>query len=66
MVKELDNPECLAAARAVAKRPTNIFEFKDPISLGALLWHDMIEIREGEFAHLTNKGRAWLKDKDAT
>ena len=62
-MKELDNEDRLAAAKLVVASAPSIHRAPDPISIGALLWHDLIEIRDVEFAHITDKGRSWLKSK---
>lgn len=62
MIKELDNDDCRAAAQLAMASAPSLYRVPDPISMGALLWHDLIEIRGGEFVHITDKGRAWLKE----
>lgn len=55
IAKEIDNDDCRAALKLAATKPS-LFRVPDPISMGALLWHDLIEIHNGEIVHLTPKG----------
>ena len=58
--KEIDNDDCKAALKVAASNPKNIFTVPDPISMGALLWHDLIEIH-GTTVYLTRKGLQLLE-----
>lgn len=57
---EIDNADCKAALKVAASNPKSIFNVPDPISMGALLWHDLIEI-EGTAVRLTPKGRKLME-----
>jgi len=58
--KEIDNEDCRAALKIATTNPS-LFRVPDPISMGALLWHDLIEIR-GDAVHLTAKGQSLLAE----
>jgi hypothetical protein len=62
---EIDNEDCRAALKLAASNPS-LLRVPDPISMGALLWHDLIEVRMDQrrmdqMVHLTSKGRQLLK-----
>lgn len=59
--KEIDNDECREALRLAATKPA-LWSVPSPITMGALLWHDLIEIRVGDVIHLTKKGEELLKE----
>lgn len=60
VAKEIDNDDCRAALKLATTNPS-LFRVPDPISMGALLWHDLIEIR-GDAVHLTAKGQILLAE----